>query len=170
MNFFRVLFLAFLIVPIIEMAVLIEVGGMIGAIKTIGLVMLTAVIGVWLLRLQGFATLRSVRAKLAAGQLPDTELIEGVFLIIGGALLLTPGFVTDGVGFICLLPWTRKAMARSVLERNLLRPKHFPGAGMDESGDIFNHEFFQQGFKEDKPADSDNKDNVIEGEFKRRDH
>lgn len=101
------LFLLFVITPIVEMWVLIKVGGVIGALPTIGLVLLTAVIGLALLRQQGFATLLRARQKMAEGQVPAKEMVEGIFLAVGGALLLTPGFVTDAIGFFCLVPGLR---------------------------------------------------------------
>ena len=101
---FRVLFLLFITIPIIEMGVLIWVGGFIGVLPTLALVVMTAVLGVALLRLQGFLTLQRIQEKLSFGEIPDTELIEGGLLLIGGALLLTPGFVTDALGFMFLLP------------------------------------------------------------------
>lgn len=92
------------------MWVLIKVGGVIGALPTIGLVLLTAVLGLALLRQQGFATLLRARQKMAEGQLPAKEMVEGIFLAVGGALLLTPGFVTDAIGFACLLPGIRQLL------------------------------------------------------------
>lgn len=115
----RFLLLLFITVPIIEMVILIQVGGIIGALPTVGLVMLTAVIGVWLLRLQGLITLQRVQARLAAGEIPETELLEGVMLLVGGALLLTPGFVTDAIGFTCLLPGLRRPIARWLIDRSV---------------------------------------------------
>lgn len=107
----------FIAIPIIEMVILIEVGGLIGALPTVGLVLLTATIGLWLLRREGLATLESVRQKIDQGVLPETELLEGVMLLVGGALLLTPGFVTDTIGFICLLPGLRHPIARAIMGR-----------------------------------------------------
>ena len=83
----RLLFLMFVAVPILEMIILIKVGGLIGAIPTIAMVVLTATVGIWLLKLEGLATLRRVQEKMATGQLPETELLEGIMLIVGGALL-----------------------------------------------------------------------------------
>ncbi|MGS2717764.1 FxsA family protein [Eionea flava] len=103
----RVLFLLFIVIPIIEMWLLITVGQHIGAIPTIGLVLLTAFIGVGLLRYQGAATLLKARSKMQAGSLPAREMADGLFFAVGGALLLTPGFVTDVVGFACLTPGIR---------------------------------------------------------------
>ena len=110
-------FLVFLLVPILEMYLLIKVGAWIGALPTIGLVALTAVIGVALLRQQGFATLLRGQQRLAAGQLPAEEMMEGFALAIGGALLLTPGFATDTLGFALLLPFSCRALVRSLLRR-----------------------------------------------------
>ena len=90
------------------MYILIEVGGFIGALNTIGLVLLTALLGLILLRQQGFRTLLNARNKLIQAELPTEEIVTGIFLAIGGALLLTPGFVTDFIGFMCLLPLTSR--------------------------------------------------------------
>jgi UPF0716 protein FxsA len=105
----------FFIIPLVEMIILIEVGGMIGPLLTIGLVVLTAICGVWLLRLEGMATLTRVQEKLQRGEIPETELLEGIMLIIGGALLLTPGFATDIVGFVCLVPGLRRPLAARII-------------------------------------------------------
>jgi len=107
----RGLFLLFVVMPIIEMMVLFEVGSRIGAMYTIGLVLLTAVIGINILKQQGFSTLTRAQQRLNNGELPAQELLEGFMLAIGGALLLTPGFVTDAIGFTLLMPFTRKALA-----------------------------------------------------------
>lgn len=107
---FPVLFAAFVIIPIIEIYLLIQVGSLIGALPTIGLVVLTAVLGVALLRTQGLQTYLRLQRSLAEGRYPAAEILEGVALLVGGALLLTPGFFTDFVGFVCLVPLTRQAL------------------------------------------------------------
>lgn len=122
----RILFLLFIILPILEMWILIKVGGVIGAWPTIGLVMLTAVVGAGLLRRQGLATLLRAQERLNAGEVPATEILEGLFLAIGGALLLTPGFVTDTVGFACLIGPARRWMIRGILARGMI---HVRGQG-----------------------------------------
>lgn len=109
--------LLFIILPIVEMTILIKVGTMIGALNTIGLVLLTAVIGAALLRQQGFATLLRANERLNSGELPAKEVAEGLILAVGGALLLTPGFVTDTVGFLCLFPGTRHFLAAQALKK-----------------------------------------------------
>ena len=112
-----ILFLLFLLVPLVELWFLIKVGGWIGALPTVALVVLTAVIGASLARIQGLATLQRVQATLARGEPPAIEMVEGVLLFIGAVLLLVPGFFTDAVGFACLLPWTRRALAWWVIRR-----------------------------------------------------
>ena len=99
---------SFIVLPILEMYILIEVGSFIGAFNTIGLVLLTALLGLILLRQQGFQTLLNARNKLLQAELPTEEIVTGIFLAVGGALLLTPGFVTDFIGCMCLLPFTRR--------------------------------------------------------------
>ena len=109
--------LLFIAAPIVEMWILIQVGGEIGALPTIGLVVLTATIGLSLLKRQGLSTLMSARAKMDQGRIPAGELVSGVMLAVGGALLLTPGFVTDVVGFLLLIPATRRWVLRQIIER-----------------------------------------------------
>ena len=112
---FKLLFILFLLVPLLEIYVLIEVGSHIGAVATVGLVMFTAVVGVFLLRLQGLVTVSKVKQTLDQGSLPAVELIEGLLLLIAGALLLTPGFFTDCLGFLLLAPWLRAFVASHIL-------------------------------------------------------
>ena len=121
----KILFLIFLLVPIIEIYFLIEIGEVIGAIPTVFLVVFTAVLGAQLLRFQGLSTLQRVQASMARGEMPAVELLEGVVMLVGGALLLTPGFFTDALGFICLIPPLRRKMISSVIMR-LFR---FPDTG-----------------------------------------
>ncbi|SFK27192.1 FxsA family protein [Methylophaga sulfidovorans] len=115
---FRFLFLLFLIVPIVEIYVLIQVGDVIGALPTVLLVVATAVLGVFLLRLQGFQTLQRAQQSLASGQIPATEMLEGVCLVIAGAMLLTPGFVTDTLGFLLLVPGIRRSVIKQMAKNS----------------------------------------------------
>lgn len=113
----RIWLLIFVTTPIVEMYLLIEVGGYIGATWTIALVMLTAVIGITLLRRQGLATLARGVTRMQQGEVPAQEMAEGILLGIAGALLLTPGFVTDAVGFALLTPGIRQRLITSVMAR-----------------------------------------------------
>jgi UPF0716 protein FxsA len=107
----------FIIVPLAELAVLIKVGSYIGILWTFALILLTATIGVSILRVQGLSTLMRASQKLQDGGLPAKELAEGFLLALAGALLLTPGLITDACGFMLLVPTLRGRLAGSVLKR-----------------------------------------------------
>lgn len=113
----HILLLLFLTIPLVEIYLLIEIGSVIGAIATVFLVVFTAVLGAMLLQAQGVSTLRRVQEAMARGEVPAIEMVEGVMLVIGGALLLTPGFFTDLFGFICLISPLRRALIRIWLRR-----------------------------------------------------
>mgnify|MGYP001255685306 FL=1 len=110
---FKLFLILFITIPLVEIAILIKIGGIIGAGYTIALVIGTAFLGVSLLRIQGISTLAKVQANISRGQLPATELIEGLILLISGALLLTPGFFTDTIGFLMLVPTLRQRLAET---------------------------------------------------------
>ena len=120
--------------PLAEIYVLIRVGSNIGALNTIALCILTAVAGAALIRIQGVGTLLRIRAALDRGELPAMAMIEGAQLVVAGALLLTPGFVTDTCGFVLLVPAVRSAIARHVIERHSTR---MPPRGGGGPGDLF---------------------------------
>lgn len=122
MKIFRWLLLLFIVVPALEIYLLIKVGGLIGAWPTLLLLMLSAVLGIVLIRVQGFLAWRRASASLARGQLPALELLEGVFVLLGGILLLIPGFATDAVGLLCLIPAVRRLGVRWLLGRLVLTP------------------------------------------------
>ena len=106
------LFAAFVGVPLLEIAVFIAVGGQIGLWPTLAIVILTAIAGTTLLRWQGFTTLYKAREQMARGEVPVAELFDGLCLIAAGALLLTPGFVTDAVGLLLFIPPVRRQVQR----------------------------------------------------------
>jgi len=121
----RLVFLLFIIMPIVEMVLLIQVGSVIGAWYTVGLVLLTAVIGVNLLKRQGLSTLLRAQQKAQQGALPVSEIGEGLLLAVAGALLLTPGFVTDAIGFALLTPGLRSQLAKLVEARMIVSGTQF---------------------------------------------
>lgn len=123
-----ILFGLFFVVPLVEIYFLIKVGGIIGAWPTVAAVVATAVLGAWLVRLQGLGLWREVNRTLARGELPAEAMLEGMVVLVAGALLLTPGFVTDALGFACLVPPLRRAAIRLVLRRSLLRVMGAPPA------------------------------------------
>ena len=107
MSSFQRLLLLFVLVPIVEIYLFITVGHVIGVWSTVLLVIFTAILGTYLLRAQGLATLQKMQETLQQGQVPAFALLEGILILLGGALLLTPGFFTDTVGLICLIPGLR---------------------------------------------------------------
>jgi UPF0716 protein FxsA len=120
-----ILFLLFLLVPLVEIYFLIKVGSLIGAIPTIALVVFTALLGAMLLRFQGWATVQRTRTTMARGELPALEMLEGVLLLFAGALLLTPGFVTDAFGFALLVPPLRQALIHWFIKKSDVRFQAF---------------------------------------------
>jgi len=112
------LVLLFIAVPLAELAVIIQVGQLIGVWWTIGLLLADSLLGSWLLRHQGRAAWRRFNEALQSGRVPTREVLDGTLVIFGGALLLTPGFITDVFGAVLLIPPTR-ALVRSVLGRRL---------------------------------------------------
>ena len=145
----RLLFIAFLLVPLAEIYLLIQVGSVIGALPTVALVVLTAALGAVLIRSQGLSTLERMRAAADRGEIPAVEIIEGVCLLAAGAMLLTPGFVTDTVGFLLLIPALRRSAILALLERGVIRTQR-PGG---HAG----------------PAGRSGRGRVIDGEYRRKD-
>lgn len=104
------LFLLLVAVPVIEIALFIEIGGWLGTWPTVGIVILTALIGSWMLRLQGLKVLNEFQTRMMSGEDPGQLLADGAMILFAGALLLTPGFFTDAVGFLLLIPGFRRVV------------------------------------------------------------
>ena len=104
------LFLAFTIIPIIEIYLLIEIGSMFGALTAVTLVILTGFLGAFLARMQGLQTLYQIQESLREGRMPSGELLDALLIVIAGLVLLTPGFLTDSAGFLLLIPATRNSI------------------------------------------------------------
>lgn len=119
---FRWLFAAFLIVPMIEIYLLLTVGSYLGVLPTVALVIFTAVLGVVLIRIQGLLTLYRVQEKIRHGEPPAEELLTGVALLLAGAFLLTPGFFTDTLGFLLLVPAVRRKLFARLVSKFLWPP------------------------------------------------
>lgn len=109
--------LAFLLIltPIFEIVILIQVKNSIGLTWTIGMVLLTGFTGALMLRYEGFGVLKRIQATLSRGQMPTAEIVDGALILIGGMTLLTPGFLTDLIGFIILTPWSRQRLLKALL-------------------------------------------------------
>jgi len=131
----------FFLVPLLEIFFLVKIGGEIGAWKTVFLVISTAILGAYLLRQQGLATFGRFQQNVMAGKTPAVEVLEGIILLVGGLLLMVPGFFTDAVGFLCLIPFTRQALAKRFI--------------LNSSGSFSMHARKKE-------------DNVFEGEFTRQ--
>ena len=155
--------LLFILTPIVEIAVFIKVGGLIGLWPTLGLVVATAIAGTALLRRQGLATMRSARESLARGEFPVNEIFDGACLLASGFLLLTPGFITDFLGALLLAPIFRAVireplirwiMSRTTVRTNGAGPRRgsTPGPGSTIDGEF--HEIPPA----DQPGDEQNKD------------
>lgn len=111
---FRLLFILFIIIPIIEISILMQVGTFLGIWPTIAIVIFTAWLGAKYVRQQGLATLNSVQTKMAQGQMPSDEIVTGLMLLVAGVFLMTPGFVTDFFGLSLLIPTVRSAIINGV--------------------------------------------------------
>jgi UPF0716 protein FxsA len=149
------LFLLFAILPILEITILINVSEHIGGWYTVAIVILTAFAGAQLVKQQGISTLMQAQQKMQTGTMPSQEMAEGLLLVIAGVLLVTPGFITDGIGFLLSLPMTRPLIAKGLV-------KHFT---IKAVGPAFNGNFTQH----QQPHSTDQSDDIIEGEFERKD-
>ncbi|MGB7319464.1 MAG: FxsA family protein [Planktotalea sp.] len=137
------LFLAFLAVPLIEIALFIQVGGAIGLWSTLGIVILTAVIGTYLVRTQGALAMNNLRRSFGTLSDPSEPLAHGAMILVSGALLLTPGFFTDAVGFALLIPAVRSAVFRYLKARVKVQSFEMGGSPHQRSQgpDIIDGEF-----------------------------
>lgn len=110
-----------LLVPVLEIAVFILVGGQIGVITTLAMILLTAILGSILLRVQGFAALNNIQIKANSGEVPGKELVNGVMIMVAGILLLTPGFVTDAFGFLLFFPPFRQFLWSALASKVVIK-------------------------------------------------
>lgn len=111
------LLLLFTIVPLIELYILIKIGSYIGGLNTVLLVVATALLGAFLARLEGLRTLQQIQSSLSQGQIPAEELIDGVLILVGGIMLITPGVLTDLFALVLLFPFTRTYFKRWLRRR-----------------------------------------------------
>ncbi len=167
--------LLFIVVPLIELYLIIKVGGMIGAFWTVMLVLATAFIGVNLLRYQGMTTLARAQQSMAQGALPAMEMMEGMALAVGGVLLITPGFLTDALGFLCLIPSTRQAIIRYIMANGSVHTSGFQTGGFSQQAKRHssNQEFMDDYQPKQATKEPENKTGkvgrTLEGEYRRED-
>lgn len=168
---FPVLLFLFIVVPIVEIALFVQVGGFFGLWPTLALVLVTAIVGASLVRSQGIATLMSVQSRLQKGELPAQQIVEGVMLAVSGVLLLTPGFMTDALGMLVLLPAPRAMLAKQLMSRVKVQGMA-SGSGFS-AGFGGGQGFSGQGPFEHHDSDSSNQrssdGDVFDGEFERKD-
>ena len=129
------LVLLFIAVPLLELYVIVETARSAGTLETIGLLIVVSVVGAWMVKAQGMAVLWRVRSKLQEGEMPGRELVDGILILVAGALMLTPGFVTDAFGLLLLFPPTRWAI-RPILIRRFRHRVLYSGPGSTGPGPI----------------------------------
>lgn len=137
---FGLLLLAFIVIPILELYVIVQVAGGIGIFETLALLLVVSVVGAFLVRRQGMSVVAKIQAQLAKGTMPGKELVDGGLVLFAGALLLTPGFVTDSVGLLLLFPLTRLPI-RAWLQRRFrgrVQTFGYSGAGSAPQGGRWN--------------------------------
>ncbi|WP_286264959.1 FxsA family protein [Thalassotalea atypica] len=161
---FRILFLVFIIVPIIEIAVLMQVGELIGGWPTVGVVILTAWLGAVFVRQQGIATVQNLQTKMAQGQAPSEEIVAGLLLLVAGVFLVTPGFVTDAFGLSLLIPQVRKGLVKGV-QRHIVT-----SATSGANFSAHQHSSFEQQnpFEAHNTPKAEHQGKTIDGEFERK--
>ena len=154
----RFLLLPFIILPILEMLVLIEVGSVIGAWNAVALVLLGAIIGLQVIRQQGLSTMIKAQQKMAAGELPATEMVEGFMIAIGGGLMLVPGLVTDVFGILLLIPPVRRFIIKRMVASGRWRM---------QQTNIYEAEYRQEAHWESQQTQINH--STIDGEFSKDD-
>ncbi len=171
---FQLLFVLFIIIPVIEITVIMQVGALLGIWPTVAIVILSAWLGAKYVRQQGLATLQSVQSKMAQGEMPSGEIVTGLMLLVAGVLLVTPGFVTDIFGLSLLIPAVRTAIAQQV-QKHIKVNQFGAGASFHQgaTGNIYQHEntnepFTSSKFSSNQPI-SHHQGDTLEGEFKRKD-
>ncbi len=127
------LFLLFVAVPIIEIGLFIQVGGFLGLWPTLAIVLLTAIVGSWLVRAQGMAALEKMQTSLQSGQNPAEPIANGAFILIAGLLLLTPGFFTDSLGLALLVPPVRGALIKFLSSRITAQASVYTSTGFSQT-------------------------------------
>mgnify|MGYP001182235927 CR=1 FL=1 len=146
--------IAFLAVPVVEIALFIQVGGWLGLVPTLAIVIATAVIGTALLRRQGLATLARARNSMERGTVPVVELFDGICLLLAGALLLTPGFVTDALGAVLLVPALRQFLRVRIARRLFENTGAFVHRGRTEAANANRADIIDGEFSEIDPEDN----------------
>lgn len=157
---FRFLFVLFIIIPIIEIALLIQVSDVIGGVATIALVVITAILGAKMVKQQGMGALQNAQTQMAQGQMPAKELFTGICVIIAGVLLLTPGIMTDVFGLLLLTPAIRNKLAAGLASQATVRMS----AGMQQGPSPYVQQPHSM-----RDQQQTEQPTTIDGEFERKD-
>lgn len=155
------LLLLFTLIPFVEIALLLNIGDIIGGWTTFFIVILTAFVGAKLVRQQGLQTLQSAQRKMATGQLPGEEISTAVALLVAGVLLITPGFMTDALGLALLTPGVRKPLTAIIVHKLL---KNMQVVTPQGRGHVY-----EQHTQSSQQEHTQSHSHVIEGEFERQD-
>ena len=172
---FAKLFLLFAILPIVEIALLINMGDVIGGWNTVAIVIITAFLGAHLVRKEGINTLATAQQKMQSGEMPGQQMAEGLLLLVAGVLLVTPGFITDGIGFLFSMPFTRPLIATSLMKqfghKVVMQQTRQQSSSQGFGGFEFHQQFHQPEQPNARPEVHTSRDghNVIEGEYQRKD-
>lgn len=156
-----ILFLILLLVPVIEIILFIQLGGLIGVWTTVAIIFLTAAIGASVVRAQGLLTLSELQARLDAGADPSGPMAHGALLLVAGLLLVTPGFMTDAIGFLLLVPAVRAAVIRRISEHMVV---HVAGARRNARGPGPQRDS-QPGPRPDPRSSAPSDPTILEGEY-----
>lgn len=155
----RGLFLLLIVMPIVELMLLLKVGRLLGVLPTIALLLGTAAAGIYILKQQGFSTMSRAQRRMQSGEVPARELMEGLMLALGGLLLLIPGFISDGIAFVFLLPFLRRPLLAL-----LMRSGYLQAVGKNNGSAAFGQ--FGAGWHQG-PGFTRSGGNAFEGEFTR---
>jgi UPF0716 protein FxsA len=126
--------------PVVEIATFIQFGSFLGTFNTIVLILLTALIGVYLVRLQGISTILNIQKDIVSGNAPIENIVGGLLILLSGLLLLVPGFVTDSIGFLGLIPFTRKIFANLLIKRFM---GHYDVKPQEQNDNIIDAEYIE---------------------------
>ena len=133
--------------PVVEITTFIQFGSFLGTFNTIVLIFLTAVIGVYLVRLQGISTILNIQKDIVSGNAPIENIVGGLLILLSGLLLLVPGFVTDSIGFLGLIPFTRKIFANLLIKRFM---GHYGVKPQEQSDNIIDAEYVEVNNEDEK--------------------
>ncbi|MCG6235548.1 FxsA family protein [Vibrio furnissii] len=159
---FPILLILFIAVPVIEIGLFIQVGGVLGLWPTIALVLITAFVGASLVRSQGLNTLMTVQQRMQRGEMPAQQIVEGVLLAMAGVLLVVPGFMTDVLGMVILLPAPRAKLAHSLMSKMVVTPmaSGFQSSHFERDGDTHSSSHHGQTFDGEFERKQDDQDKL----------